>query len=285
MRKAVALTQAQVRMAKEMLWKGREQSRVAAVLGISQATVSRIKKGAIHQNIPWPDGSLGAMPTVSTLQIGAEEWSADSQRLLRMTQEMQDRILDLVNERRALTMLPTIPPMAEVYKEYLLSAEAEGEDGEGDAEFEGLEQARAEEDKRLSIIMNEFTAIIDGELTKDRDADLMHAISTTKAVNPNTPSPPYEGPPRYVVLPWSSIISKDPTNPLVREAVAIADPVRIEAICIVFKQVAQTRESWRSEGVARLVQETEERLRAHPNLIVQIKEASKIGTNDGDSHD
>jgi hypothetical protein len=276
MRKDTLTTQ-KARLIKEMLWKGKEQARIAVITGVSQATVSRIKKGFIHQSIPWPDGTLGAMPQISTL-TREEEWSASAQRILSFPQDMQDRIYEMVNKRRKTLDLPPIPPMASAYQEYLMS------DPDEDAEMDGLEGARVEEDKRLSTIGEEFDAIVEDELSKHRDDALLNTIAATQAVNPNQPPPPYKGPPRFVELPWSSVISKDPTNPLVREAVALGDPIRIKAICIVFAQVAATQESWRSSGVARLVQEMEQRLYTYPDLVEEIRGVSKIGTEgDGDT--
>ena len=47
---------------KRYLWDGIEQKVIAENMGISQSTVSRIRRGSMWPNAEWPDKSTGEMP-------------------------------------------------------------------------------------------------------------------------------------------------------------------------------------------------------------------------------
>ncbi len=57
------LSDAEVIEIKATLFKGKfTQKELASLFSVSQATISRIARGALHPSAPWPDGSTGALP-------------------------------------------------------------------------------------------------------------------------------------------------------------------------------------------------------------------------------
>jgi len=109
---------------KALLWKGTSQDRIALVTGASQSTISRIRAGKAQENVPWPDGSTGAMPEGQAPEV---DWSTDAARLLAYPDMMQKQIFAVVNEARRESGQSEIPPTDTSYLELM---DTEGRDAE-----------------------------------------------------------------------------------------------------------------------------------------------------------
>jgi len=114
-----------VKQIKDALWKGEHQKEVAERFGISQPTISRILHGEQWYEVPWPDGSLGALSTYQQALILKERHSVRSEKRFRRVlhsltpeakqqllspeayQEEMDRIA--AEEERALVAAVTVP--------------------------------------------------------------------------------------------------------------------------------------------------------------------------------
>lgn len=261
-----------IRTVKSLLWMGKAQSTVSAMTGVSQGTVSRIKNGYVHGDVPWPDGSVGRMPVREVLV--EVDWSADAKRLLCFPDDMQMRIFHLVNERRTATGLPPIPDMAPEYRDYLNADEA-------DREWEAttLVEARKAEDKRLATIMLEFDELVASEEATKRAEELTSIFSATSEGGHPAERPPR--PPKqlkYEKLDWPYILRYGRTVDVVRDCMSCRDAVLREAICIVFFQFKDSQTNWRSSVVEDQVREIAEKLRADPMIVQQIEaEAAEDG--------
>ena len=241
------------RQIKGLLWKGTSQERVAVLTGASQSTISRIKAGKAHENVPWPDGSLGPMPESQTRE---PEWSADASRLLAFPDMMQQRIFAVVNEARRNSDQPEIPPTDTTYLDYL---DAEGGDQEWEAS--ALLRAREAEDKRLSLLMIEFDEIVAEERTVLHEESARAIIVSTRQepLDEVIPITAHTDLPKG--LEWDYVKEFAPKHPLVIEAFETSDPHLIRAICIVFEALQQFPHNWGEPFAIRNVRELADKLR------------------------
>lgn len=67
-----------VRQIKTALWTGARHSDVAQHFGVSQPSVSNICNGRTWQDIPWPDGSKGAMPIPQRIALQASRYRGNA---------------------------------------------------------------------------------------------------------------------------------------------------------------------------------------------------------------
>jgi hypothetical protein len=255
------------RQVKEMLWRGKSQEHVSVALGVSQSSISRIKLGVAHGDIPWPSGEMGSMP----LRVGPIEdvdWSIDAKRYLTFPAEMQSRILEAVNDARQSFNAPLVPTIAPRYATFLNS------DPE-DAEFEAtaLLDARRSEDDRMSTIMREFDSIVNSEAARIHEQTIVSAILDTKReVEPDhNGTAPVALDLHYEKLDWALVCARAPDNKIVIEALATG-PALIEAVCIVFYQLRSYEETWSSPRVHTEIRRLAKRLADIPALMERVME-------------
>lgn len=255
------------RLVKDMLWKGRKQSHIQIVTRVSQATISRIKTGDAHADVPWPNGEVGGIPSSLSDPIKEVDWSADAKRYLTFPEEMQARILQVVNKRRIELDLHEIPDIAPAYATYL---EADGEDEVWEAV--ALDDARKSEDTRLSILMTEFDELVEDEKAARRDEDTKNIFSQTKrerspeddAIRPQSPTLQYE------TMSISDILSIDPRNSIVREVVAMEDPFLLESVGILFKENRMQVDGWKGASIREQVFKLAEKLKTYPDISARL---------------
>ncbi len=65
---------------KESIYDGQTQVQTAAEYGILQSDVSHIKAGRFAANIPWPDGSTGALSSEQIMFINAKNMARARKR-------------------------------------------------------------------------------------------------------------------------------------------------------------------------------------------------------------
>lgn len=61
-----SLNEDQAASVKRALWEGMSITDTASAFGVSYPLVHSIKKGKVYTDIPWPDGTTGAMPSADT---------------------------------------------------------------------------------------------------------------------------------------------------------------------------------------------------------------------------
>lgn len=59
------LDKATILKIKTDLYRGERQNVVASRYHITQPSISQISRGLAHKNVPWPDGTIGAVPDIS----------------------------------------------------------------------------------------------------------------------------------------------------------------------------------------------------------------------------
>lgn len=57
---------------KKRIWDGATESEICAEFKVSGPTVARIKAGLTRAHIPWPDGSIGSLPSTRRGVIASE---------------------------------------------------------------------------------------------------------------------------------------------------------------------------------------------------------------------
>jgi hypothetical protein len=258
---------ATIKVVKDMLFAGKPQERISAVTGVSQSTISRVKAGKSHGEVPWPDGSIGPLPERTVQEVN---WSSDAQRYLTFPTPMQERILEVVNARRSDLSIPPIPEMSEGYKQ-LLDADP------ADAEWEAarLIDARKAEDERCATIIREFDVLTSEELDTRREQealDIFEATRGSRSTPADTLPPPAPPPLTYDKMPWETVLELAPSLRIVQEAYT-ADACMKEAICIVFHALRNSQTSWSTAVAAKQVRETADVLRGQPEGAVAELEA------------
>lgn len=250
---------------KDLLWRGRRQSEIAAILGVSQGLVSRIRKGLAFSDLPWPNGTSGPMPSPSHLPISRElDWSVDAKRYLSYQAEMQQRVLDVVNTRRRDLGLDMIPSSAPEYADYIAMEP-------DDAAFESLRlnEARKAEDRRIACIMREFDEITIDEITESRNRAAQAILEATREDRTDEVIQESANPPQYDKIEWA-MVKRSTAVPVVLEAMATNDVVLKESICILFKRLKT--DLWGTAAVAREAHAIAERLRRYPQLVEKLEQ-------------
>lgn len=256
-----------VTIIKRLLWLGRTQEEVAAILGVSQSTVSRIRSGRRYGDIPWPDGSTGPLPEGQRSRV-LQDWSDEARRFLDHPEEIQERILSIVNKRRAEEGRDPIPPRSAVYQDFL-----DSDPSDQVWEAAHLVEARRAEDRRLSQTMLEFESILLEEValrsaeetasileatrSEQREVDV-HSKGTVETLT-------------YDKLPWEQVKRLARNNPLVTQAVAEEDAVLAEAICIMFHELKGSPSSWGQPEVQSQIVKLAGRIRELPKLVEAIE--------------
>lgn len=251
------------KIVKEMLWRGRRQEEIVGVTGASQATISRIKTGQSHQDIPWPDGSLGPMPAHGPSEEGTD-WSVEAKRFLAFPEDMQKRILEVVNARRVEGNLPIIPQHSEEYLNYL---QMEPED----AAFEALDlvKARASEDRRLVTIMLEFDRIVDEQAMQFRAQEILGSIESTRREPDLSQTGTNPDDLAYSRLEWQVVAERSPQNPIVLEA--SSSIAMMEACCVVFYSLRESLELWTSPRVHEEIRRLAKKFLEMPILMARLE--------------
>lgn len=246
------------RIAKQMLFARKPAAHVSAVLGISQASISRIKTGALHPEVPWPNGDQGKMPNADAER--AIQWSDATTAYQAMPELLQVRILEVVNLRRAAADLPPIPEMAQEYIEYL-EREEEEDDLEKLWEPTEVERAKFAEDKRISLIMSEFHEILEEDLAVQREEEVFRILHSTWADKLDGAESLGKEERRTLVykkLPIEEALELGPGVKILREALANDDKALQEACCIAFWQLRRTPQNW-----------------GHPRIAVEVRKLAK----------
>lgn len=258
------------RVIKEMLWKGRKQSIIHAITKASQASISRIKTGETHADVPWPNGEVGGIPSSASDPISEVDWSADAKRFLTFPEEMQARILLVVNKRRVESSQVEIPAIAPSYKTYL-----EADESDRVWEAAALEDARKSEDSRLSILMTEFDELVEEENAVRKDEDTRQIFSQTRrtrSVEDDAPRPKSTDL-KYDKMTIEEILSMDPRNILALEALAMDNPFLTEATCIIFYQNHLQVGGWKGDAVRRSIYTLMDKLGEYPDVVRRLKGA------------
>ena len=251
-------------VAKNLLWAGKSQAHVAALLGVSQPTISRIKSGSTFEHVPWPNGDTGPMP----FRLPEEaSWTELAQRYLSYPQALQDRILEIVNARRAETGTPPIPAQAEEYTRFLNADPL-------DKEFEAITllEAREAEDRRCSTIIREFEEIAAEEFDEKRARATQDILISTRDGGRRSP-PPERSSARlgYTKMDWGEVKEKGAGVPIVQEAL-LGDACLREAVCIVFEQLKGSTKNWRLPVTREQILDVAEVLRKDDEVVRKLEE-------------
>lgn len=248
-----------ITLAKQLLCEGRTQEEVAALTGLSQATVSRIRSGKSGADIPWPDGSLGAMPEKER-KVEAS-WSADSARYFDLPSSFQERILELVNERRRECGLLPIPETSESYQRMLA-------DPVFSADPEAVRLAQQEEDRRAGALMREFDGILAETLT-ERSCESVDSIldATSQDVSREVRRELME--PEYSVTSWGAL--QQLKSIYVSRAELQQDYLYLEAACASLAILLESPSNLNSEELHRQALRMRAILASHPTLVARIE--------------
>ena len=242
---------------KAMLYEGASQERISGLLGGDQSTISRIKSGQTHGDVPWPNGATGAMPVESDRRgrKDGDKWSHDARIYLDMPGEVQNRILDVVNKQRRETGLDPIPAADDVYESYL-------NDPDVTDESVALYEARDSEDARIRQVMAEFREISEVERANQRAAEAVLLLQTTSHFGTEDEhTPPVGGELVYSKMPWVEVALRAHDVPIVQEAEK-GDTFLQEACSIVFHTLQNSsKDTWKEPNVSREVRKIAERLR------------------------
>ena len=255
---------------KTLLWQGVTQRKVELLVGVSQTTVSRIKDGTVAPDALWPNGMRGAMPDRTMSR--EEGWSDEAADFMKMPQEMQDRILTIVNAVRAEHGDPPIPHTAPEYDKMLRMDST-------DRMFEqvSIAEARLAEDRRMATLMMQFNEIIDERRSAQDDTIISRIIASTEPEEEGAhPPPPYlagEGAQAvltYTKMPWEDVCYRAYKVRIVKLAM-IGERVALkEACCIVFEALKGSRQSWNDEAVADQIREMADKLERHPEIMDRL---------------
>jgi hypothetical protein len=260
------------RTAKAMLYVGRPQAHVAAVLGISQASVSRLKSGTIHEDVPWPSGDLGAIPRDTRQTEKVVKWSETAALFQAYPEELQIRIFEIVNVRRAAVDLPPIPPLAPEYQQYLESQDEEGE--EDPFEFTGVERAQIAEDRRVCQLMKEFDDVLEEETAQQRCEEIFAVLAATRGQDDPRDVPQLDTPQTpliYRKMSWEDVCEVGGRVGVVQKAIGGDDPALCEACCIVFYELRNSVPSWKSASVEEQIYRIRDRLKSEPGKIEELR--------------
>jgi hypothetical protein len=260
------------RLAKEMLYADKPQAHIAAVLGISQASVSRIKHGTIHEDVPWPTGDLGAIPRDIRRTKDSVKWSETAALYQAYPEELQVRIFEIVNVRRAAADIPPIPVMAPEYEQYLKAQDEEGE--EDPFEFTGIERAQLGEDRRICQVMKEFDDILEEETSQQRCEEIFAVLAATRDGGDPRDVPQLDTPQTPLVyrkMSWEGVCEKGGRVAVVQKAIGSDDAALCEACCIVFYELRNSIPSWKSPAVEEQVYHIRDRLKAEPGKLEELR--------------
>ena len=267
------------RTAKDMLYVGKPQIHVAAVLGISQASVSRLKSGTLHPDVPWPTGDQGAIPIRQERDKQPLRWSESSTLFQAYPEILQIRIFEIVNVKRAAIDLPPIPEVAPEYEEFLKGGEDEEESDEGDPfEMEGLEKAQLAEDRRICQVMKEFDDILEEDTAQQRCEEIFAVLAATRDGDPrgvpelDTPQTPLI----YRKMPWEEVCERGGRVNIVQKAIASDDLLLCEACCIVLYELRTSLTSWDNPAIEDEIYKVRERLSGEPGKLDELRRSYDV---------
>jgi len=255
---------------KTLLWDGKKQKNICILTKTSQSTVSRILNGTLGENVPWPNGAKGPIPQKrSSTDL---TWSDLAAEYFALPALMQTRILTLVNEHRIEHSLPPIPTQSPEYITYMNATTH-------DRAFDqlSLSTARLSEDRRVTGLM-----IYWNELLSERKLTLSALelnqilLSTRRDPTEQPPCSEREKPLTYTKMPWDHICLKAPKNRIVRQALLSDNPYLIEAICVIFYQLRDSRDSWSTEATEDTILKLMDRFQNDPALSTKIQEQQNV---------
>jgi transcriptional regulator with XRE-family HTH domain len=242
---------------KALLYQGLTQIEIASTYGISQTSISRIRAGKVGGYIPWPDGSIGALPQ--------RDRPAALSPIAKYPAAIQERMLSVVNADRALHDRLPIPISSAEYQEYISSQIQNPED-----ERSLFNRAALAEDSRLRDLVSEFEGILQrARETSDRTT-YEALLESTK--DSETRPPPEEAPytsPVYDALPLDRVLVMK--TALLAKIKASRDILALEALCIAAKLHEDSPVFWASLPFASLVYEIREYLTGDIELLSHIK--------------
>lgn len=238
------LTAERIGLIKRLLAEGRTQEHIAAIVGVAQASVSRIKTGEMGAEVQWPSGQTGELPAAS-YEKRVEKWSHKAQAYLSFPEEMQVHILDVVNEQRREAGWDEVPPADPTYMSYLQQEQQLSLDERATS----LEKAVDSEDRRIVRVMEEFQQIMDAEAQRARDDELFSMLENT-AAQPRADDEDDRGTRSlvtgasvltpvlvYDALTTGSLLEMAGKVPIVIEAMADTEGYLEKACCILFYQM------------------------------------------------
>ena len=256
------------RLVKQLLWQGKSQARINAVTGVSQSTVSRIKSGQAHEDVPWPDGSVGEM---SARQVIPEsDWSADAQRFLSFPDELQERMHKKVNKRREEMGLLPVPTASTAFTSLM-----ESELGDLEWEATAIADAHKAEDARLASIMIEFDEILEVERATQRGEQTISIIESTREDRSDEPAIVPSDVLIYTKMDWKDLIHQAPDIPIVKRAFTSSDVALKESCCILFHELRGTPSSWGEPAVEKQILLVADKIRANIKLMLTLEEEYK----------
>lgn len=266
---------ADVAYVKRLLWEGRSQTHIAALCGVSQGFVSRVRSGTLHADVQWPDGSTGGLRTrlehdAQAATPNEEGWSTDATRFLTFPSDMQVRILQIVNDRRRELGMESLPQAATAYQD-MLQMDAH------DAAFEhaAVGQARLEEDRRLTTIMREFDGLLTEQVAVRSDEAALAILQRTRASAPQVLIPQAADTMEYDKLPWAFVSQVGGSLTIVRKANTSADALLKEACCVIFHHLRNSPSAWQLPEATEQIVKLRERLAQFPRLVASITEEYK----------
>lgn len=263
--KAASISNDLISRIKKDLWEKVPQGEISRKYGVSQPTVSRIRRGTVGTFVPWPTGDIGGMPKQSGVRkqgINESAWSASSMRYLNFPEDMRESILIAVNARRRKLNIDEIPRESEELTNYLSAPP-----GTRAQEHMLSDEAFQAEDLRMSTLMLEFDDLVSQQSQADREERLLKIIQGTRRDPSEDKSPDNDGDLEYNKLPWNEVLSRAGSLPLVRRVLAKRDPVLLEATCIAFASSV----SWHDPAIEKHIEDIRKLLESYPKAALRIR--------------
>lgn len=234
------------------LWNGEPQSSVARMFNCSQSNISHIMRGRVHYAIPWPDGSVGPMPTQRLAELyaaakGASYVSPVSRNLSPNSTnpsslELHPAAGSHQNVRPQLSNLRPMPIPVDRGSDY---RERASNEQEGSVEVN--QQTQLTPNERADML-NSLAEQADQDMQNELIA-IMQAVPLTEPVREAKARE--QKPPSYEFMSWNEITTKAADLPIV--IAAESDPDLQTCVRAAFKLIPRSR--WGSPMAIKLIHE------------------------------
>ena len=259
------LTQEEILLVKKLVWEGGlTQKQIAIRLQeeygkqVDQASVSRIKRGTLGRNVPWPDGFTGAF------NKGRKDlnWSSAAAEYSAMPEEMQNRMLWAVNSARLKKGIDELPPVDVTYQSWIQAALLDPTE-----EVELMILGRQREDNRRATVQKEFNDIVKEKMDLSRQRIYQEILTEDVPQTNESPTAPHKME-FYNAVTWDEVLASWYKLQIVKTAILQDDPFLKEAICI-FKYSNSTADD--QEFITKRALSIKKLLQESPHLHTIIK--------------
>jgi len=265
------LTQGELSFVKRLIWEGGNTQKEIAVKfaqefkkSVDQSSISRVKMGKLGRAVPWPDGFTGAFdPTRKTVT-----WSSEAEEYTKWPDDIQDKILWVVNKRRRKEGLEEFPPIDMVYQNWITASALDPIE-----ETELMLIGKAREDNRRKNIMEEFLIITQEHMDIIRQRTFTYLLEEevngeSKGVLSPAPDIRLK---KYEAATWEEVMYSWNRIQIVKRALLDQDSILAEAICIL-KHAVPNLDTEDKEYITKSVLSIRDRLQAASEFHSSIKE-------------